>query len=153
VWLQRQRFRADDLAAREVGDRHLRGGNEKVRLRAADRGEQIRLELRQLPGADERLGPHQVRYVNLGVPVLAAMQVEHELRERAMQPRDLSTHHHEARSGDARCHFEIEPAEPLADLDVIAWRELEAARLAPARNLAVGALIAPVGHRLIEQVG
>ena len=56
---------------------------------------------------------HQVRHVHLGVAVLARVQVEHELRQRAVQPRDAAAHDGEARAGDLRGGFEIEAAELL----------------------------------------
>ena len=72
--LQRQRLGGDDLLAHQVGDRHFRGRNqiERCCVRLAAHREQVLLELRQLPGADQRLRLHQVGHVDLGVAVLAA---------------------------------------------------------------------------------
>jgi len=61
-------------------------------------------------------------------------------------------YHHEARAGDATGGFEIQQAERLADVDVIAWRKTELARLPMARHFDVGALVGPVRHRLVQQV-
>ena len=148
---ERQRFRGHDLLAHQVGDRHLGGRDEVERLLAAYR-EQILLELRQLPGADQRLGLHQVRHVHLGVAMLARMQVQHELRQGPVQARHLRAHHHEAGARDARRGLEVEPREPLADLHVIARLEREVARFAPAPHLEVGALVVPVGDRGVQQI-
>ena len=82
-------------------------------LLAAHR-EQILLELRQLSGAAQRLALHQIGHVHLRVAVLLRVQIEHELPERTVQPRDLAAHHHEACPGDAGGRLEIEAAEPLA---------------------------------------
>ena len=69
-----------------------------------------------------------------------------------MQPRELRTHHHEARAGNAARRFEIQSAERFAQLDVIPRLEVELARLAPAAHFDVGLLIAPFRHRLVQQV-
>src|SRR2546423_7444164 len=148
---QRQTLGGHDLLAHQVGERHLGGRNEVERRLAAYR-EQILLELRQLPGADERLGLHQVRNLHLGVAMLARVQVQHELRQRAVQARELRAHHDEAAACDARRGLEIQPRKPLTELHVIARLERELARLAPAAHLEVGALVAPVGDRGVQQI-
>ena len=85
--LQRQLLRRHDLLAHEIGDRHFRRRNEMEVALALD-GEQVLLELRQLPGSEQRGGLHEIRHVHFGVAMLARMQVEHELAKRAVQPRD-----------------------------------------------------------------
>ena len=81
------------------------------------------------------------------------MQVQHELRERAVQARHLPAHHHEARAGDARRGLEIQPAERLAHRHVIARLEARSWRGSPQRRTSrLAALVAPVGHRLVQQV-
>src|SRR3546814_15858997 len=66
------------------------------------RSKQVVLELRQLPGAAHRVGVDQQRHVGFLVAVLADMQVEHELRQRAVQARELAAQHGEARAGQLR---------------------------------------------------
>ena len=66
--------------------------------RIASHGEKVLFELGQLPGADQRRAVHQVGNVRFSVAMVADVQVEHELRESAMEPRQLSREHHEPRS-------------------------------------------------------
>ncbi len=95
--LQRQRLRRKNLVAHQVGDGHFRSRNQVEGLLAAH-DEQVLFELRQLSRAQNRLGLHEQRHIHLRVAVLPGMQVEHELRQGAMQMRDLRTKDHEARS-------------------------------------------------------
>ncbi len=143
----------DDLLAHEVGHRHL-GGRNQIEARCSPRmREQILLELRQLPGADQRVRVHQVRRIDLGVAVLAGVQVEHELRERAMQVRDLCRACTTKRAPEMRpAASKSSPPQVLAELDVIARLEAERARLAPAAHLDVRTLVAAVRHRFVQQV-
>ncbi len=87
--------------------------------------------------------------------MLARMRVEHELRERAMQPRHRAAHGDEAAAGDLRRGGEIEAAEALADVHVVLGREGELARPAVARRpaplLAVLVRVAD-RHRLVREV-
>jgi hypothetical protein len=43
------------------------------------------------------------------------MHVEHELRDRAVQLRQVALHDDEARAGDLRCGGEVEAAKALAE--------------------------------------
>ena len=129
-----------DLAAHHIGQRDLGGGNQ-VQARvvfgaALDHAEQVVFELRQLAGAGHRLGVDHVGHVALGVAVLGGVHVEHELRERAMQPRHRAAQR-EARAGELGRGLEIQAAERFADVDVIARRNVERARRAPASHLDV----------------
>ena len=114
--------------------------------------EEVLLELRQLAGAGQRLARHEIRHPGFAVAVLAHVQVEHELRERAMQRRHRSGHHRKARAGKAARRDRIEPAEPLADRHVIGRLEIETARLAVTANLDIRRRIAPGRHALVQQV-
>ena len=73
----------------------------------------------------------EVRHVALGVAVLGGVQVEHELRERAVQARHGPAQRIEARAGELGGGLELEPADSGADLDVVARRKSERARRAP----------------------
>jgi hypothetical protein len=64
---------------------------------AAGDPEHVLLEFGQLTGALEHLAVDDVRRVALDVAVLCGLQVEHELRERAMQPGDRPAQKGEAR--------------------------------------------------------
>src|SRR5205085_8590295 len=89
----------------------------------------------------------------LGIAVLARGHVEHELRDRAVQPRDLALHDDEAAAGDFGAGREVEAAEALADVDMVENLKVEAPRLAPAPLLAV--LLGAVAdrHRFVRHVG
>ena len=129
------------------------GGGDQVEALLALHAEQIRFELRQLARALQRGRADEIRHVQLGVAVLARVQVEHELRQRAMQARNAAAHDREARAGNLRGGFEIEAAELLAELDVILRREVELARLAASAHFDVGGFVAAVGHGLVQRVG
>ncbi len=138
----RQRLRVEDLAADRVRERDLGGRDQVERLRLAllpalPHREHVGLELRQLRRADERLGVDDVGRVALDVAVLARLDVEHELRERAVQAREPAAQEREARARELRGRLEVEQAEALAEVRVILHREVERARRPPAADLDV----------------
>ena len=114
--------------------------------------EHVVLELRQLAGAFEDLAVDDVGRPALGVAVLAGLHVEHELGERAVQPRDRAAQEREARARELGAGVEVH-AERRAEVDVVPRRELEAARRAPAAHLDVGALVRADRHARVGQVG
>ena len=123
-------------------------------LALADRGrEQVILELRQLPGAMHRLGVDQQRHVGFFVTMLIGMQVEHELRQRTVQPRQLAAQHGEARTRQLRGGVAIEPAVARAEFDVVLHREIEHARRAPTMLLDVVRFVRARRHAVVRQVG
>ncbi len=81
------------------------------------------------------------------------MQVEHELRDRPMEPRQLAPHERKARAGELARDLEVEPAQGLAQLEVLLGLELEAWQLADTAELQIGALVLAVGHVLGGNVG
>ena len=83
--VDRQRVAVEDLVAVEVGHRHLGGRDQpEVLLGVAV---EVVAELRQVAGADQALALHHRGRVDLGVAVLAGVQVEHPGDQRALQPR------------------------------------------------------------------
>ena len=108
--LQRQCFGRDNLIAHQVRHRHL-GGRDQIKPLLTAHREQLVFEFRQLAGADQRRGRHQIRRIDLGITVLARVQIEHELRQRALQPRQPGADHDEARARNAAGGFKIELAE------------------------------------------
>ena len=93
----------DDVVAHEIGERHFGGGDEpapvdrplrsqlraiardsiesarsSMRVEARDRLELILGEFRQLRRAEHGVVAHEKRRVDLGIAVLARVQVEHE---------------------------------------------------------------------------
>ncbi len=71
-----------------------------------------------------------------------------------MQPRHVIAQHDEAAAGDAGAGFEINAAsQTLAYVHVVARREVEAARRAPAAHFKVGILVRTIGHAFLQQLG
>ena len=64
----------------------------------ARRAELVLGELRQLPGAEQRLVAHQKRRADLGIAMLGRVRVEHELAERPFEPRQRAIEQGEARA-------------------------------------------------------
>ena len=157
----RQARLGEQLAANAVGERDL-GGRDQVLLAlgavvavvafaAPEDPEHVVLELGQLAGAFEHLAVDDVGRVALGVAMLLGLHVEHELGERAMQSRDRPAQEREARARELGAGVEIE-AERRADVDVIARREVELARPAPAPHLDVRALVGADRDARVGQV-
>ena len=152
--LARQRRLRQHFAGVQGRQRHLRRWNQVQRaaLVGFDGLEELLLELRQLSGAQHRLGVHQVREPELGVAVLARLEVEHELRDRALEPRERPPHHGESRLGEPRGAIHVEQAEVAADFLVGFRLEVEPARCAPAPDLDV-LLVALAGrHRWVREI-
>ncbi|MCY1355577.1 hypothetical protein D9M69_420070 [compost metagenome] len=152
--LQRQLLGVEDFPGDDVGQRHL-GGRDQVEVGlafAADL-EQILLELRQLAGALQRRRLHQVRGVGLLVAVLGDVQVDHELRQRAVQTGDRPAQQGETRARQLGGGLEVQPAVLLAEGDVVLDREIEGARAAPTAHFDVVVLVVAERHRLVRQVG
>ena len=66
--------------------------------------------------------------------MLGGVQVEHELAERTLEPREVAGQHGEARAGELRGALEIHHAERFANLEML-LRGIGAARLADAAEL------------------
>ena len=92
-----------------------------------------------------------MRHPDLGVAVLARVQVEHELRERALEPRHAAPQDGEARLGDPGGALQVEP-ERGADFLVRLRREAERPRLVPAAQLDVVVFALALGDRRVRQV-
>ena len=80
------------------------------------------------------------------------MQIEHELHESPVKPRQVSCHHHEPCSGDAPRSLEIHP-NPLAQRDVVLRRERKLPRGAPAPHFDVRRLVPSVGNARVRNIG
>ena len=57
--------------------------------------EQVAGKFRQLPGTVQGVLVYQVRHIVFAIAVLFGVQVQHELRQRAVHTRDLTFHHNE----------------------------------------------------------
>ena len=84
----------------QVGERHFRG-RDQVEVPVAGDLEQILLELRQVAGAAQRVGVDEERRLDFGVAVLARVQLEHEVDQRAREPRARAHQHREPRARHA----------------------------------------------------
>ena len=78
--------------------------------------------------------------------MLARVQVEHELLERPLEPRQRTLQHHEAGARQFCGRLEVHEAERLADLEMLARlvHALERRRLPPAAKLDIVALVIAV---------
>lgn len=85
--------------------------------------------------------------------MLTGVQIDHELRQGAMQAGDRPTHQGEAGAGQLGGGLEIQPTVLLAQGDMILHREVEGLRRAPAANLDVLFLVRTDRHGLVRQVG
>src|SRR4029079_16714288 len=107
----RQLIGAQDFLAMEVRYRHLRG-RRKIQL-VAFAAVKLLLEFRQLRRPLQRLGPHEKGPRNLGVTVLARLQIEQEIDQRPLQPRPRAGETRERRARDLRRPLKIEQPELL----------------------------------------
>ena len=149
----RQRGAIDDFVTQQVRQRHLRRGDQEqvVRLGAVH----VCFELRELAGALHDLTPREVRRSDLGVAMLAGVEIQHEGDERARQSRAEPDEQREARPRQLRAAPEIHEPEPLGDLPV-RWTALRG-RLTPGAHDLVVRFVAvrdfwerQVGH--VEQL-
>ena len=92
----------------------------------------------KLARAGHRLARDHERRDHLGVAVLARVQIQHELDQRALQRRARSEIKREARAGDLAGALEVEDAQPFTDRDVILRREIDDTRRAPAPDFDIG---------------
>ncbi len=79
------------------------------------------------------------------------MQIDHELAERPLEPRDLALGHDEARAGELGRRFEIHQAHGLAELEML--RRLAFARRAVAAPLDIISLVRAIWRLVSGQVG
>src|SRR5690606_19090651 len=98
---------------------------------------QVIFELRKL-ACSEHSGIFDQEWRSaFGVARLNRLPVDHELAERAFEPRHLAFEESEARARHFGRGFEVEP-ERGGEVGMFLWAEIEAARRAPPRNLDIG---------------
>jgi hypothetical protein len=131
----------------------LEGGVQQL-LAGADaaRGELVVVEFRQLRGAEHDLVAHEQRRIDLGIAMFVHMQIEHELADGALQPRNLSLEHHEARAGKPARRLEIHALKSLAEIEML-FRVVDARRRSNAAQKHVAAFIGAERNILERQVG
>ena len=96
---------------------------------------------------------HEQRRRDFRIAVLIRVQIEHELRERALKPRELAFQHDEARARKLRRRLEIHEAQAFAEFEMLLRRVVELSRLAPAQRLDIVVLVLAVRHALQRRVG
>ena len=84
--------------------------------------------------------------------MLARVQIQHQLRDRAMQTRDRALQHDEASTRKFRGGIEIDEPELLAERNVIERLERELRRIAPPSYLDVRRGVRAFGNRLVQYV-
>ena len=102
-----QQAAVEDLAAVQIGQRHL-GRGHQVQVPIACDLEQVCLELRQVARALQRGRIHEKRRIDLGEAVLARVQVEHEVDQGAAQPGARAHQHGKPRTRHPCRAFEIQ---------------------------------------------
>ena len=129
--------------------RHLGGRYEEEPVVGVIR---LVLELRELRGADHRLAAHEERRCDLRVPVLTR-EVEHERRQRTLQPRAVTAQDDEARAADLHGALEVEDTEALTDLVVRLRIEGEVRCITPGARDDVVLGTGAVGNAFVRRVG
>lgn len=115
--------------------------------------EQVFLEFRKLIGAKQRLVAHQKRHDMLGIAVFFGMQVQHELAERPLQPRQLAFQHGEARAGNLGRRLEIHQAHRLTILKCSFGLKFIRGFCADQTDLDIAVLVGAIGHVIQRNVG
>ena len=150
----RQPVGLDDLVAMDVGDRDL-CGRHQVEIVARDDVHLVFL-VRDLPGAAGGRGVDEGRWPDLGHAVLARVEVEEEVDERALERRASAAIDREPGAGDLGARGEVDHAQGLAHLPVgravVTIVEFVGRRLAPRADDDAG-LFAADGHARIGRVG
>src|SRR6185437_11451828 len=148
---QRQHLLVQHRVVGEVGQRQLGGRHQPEAVVGM---EHVLGEARQLADPVGGVVAHQQRWVDLGVAaLLRGMQVEHELRDGALQSRQLALHEHEARTGDLGRRSKVHLAVRLTQRHMVLRREREVALAAVAADLDVAGLVGAVRHLVEWQVG
>ena len=133
--LHRQTLGFEDFVAVKVRHRHFRGGN-KPQVVPFEL-EEVPGELRQLARAVERRGIDHEGRKHFRIAVLAGVNVEHEVRERALEPGAKASIHGESRPGDLGRAFEVQNSERRPQVPVSFGLEIEFSRLPPAPGFPV----------------
>ena len=81
------------------------------------------------------------------------MHIEHELPERAFEPRQALLQHDKARAGQLRRGLEIHLAERFAEIEMLLRRERIIALRPETMMLDIVVLVLAVGHFVERQIG
>ena len=116
-------------------------------------GKLVIFEFRKLAGTAHRIGINQIRRVNLGVAMLLRMHIEHELRQRAMQPRQSAFHDDKTRTGNFGRGLEVKQPETFTDVDMIFGCKIKLSRIADTPHFDVGIRITSCRHAVVRHIG
>ena len=109
-------------------------------------------EFWQLSRAEHRFAAHQQRRIHFRVAVLIGVQIEHELTDRALQPRQAFLQHHKARATQfGRC-LEVHEPERAAEIVMRFRRERVFGFAAEHVPLHVAVLIEAIGHFIQRRI-
>ena len=139
----------ENLVGDEIGQRHL-GGRDQPQ--AVGRAEHVFSRFRQLPRAEHRLVAHQQWRRHLDIAEFLSMQIEHELGEPPLQPRQILPQHHKPRSGEPSGAAKIHQSKTLAEHLMRSRLEIKQWRLALAAHQQVGPFVRAVRHFLGRQI-
>ena len=84
--------------------------------------------------------------------MLQSLHVEHESRQRAMQPGNRPFHHGEARAGKLHARIKIQ-TQRVAHIDVVFDVKCELGLVAPSAHHRIAMLIRAHGHAGMWQIG
>ena len=135
--------------AGQIGQRDFSRGDQPVIIRGA---EQVFGEFRQLAGSEHRLIAHHVGRTDLFIAVLGGVQIQHELRQRALQTSQPATQGDKARARNLGRFLEVHLTEAFTQINMIARRERHRPRLAPAALFDIVGLVSPLRHIRMRQV-
>ena len=136
----------------QVGQRHLRRRHE-IQIPVAGNLEEIGFEFRQVAGAQQGGAVDEERRLDLAIPMLARVQIEHEVDQRPREPRAGAAQHRKPRAGDARGPLEVDDAERGAQIPVRLRREVERPRLADTPHLDVVGRARACRHAFVREIG
>ena len=128
--LQRQQVAVQNLAAMNIRQRYLGRGNQK-KIPFAGNLEEVGFELRQLSRRLERCPIDEIRRHDLEVSVLARVQIEHEVCQRARQSRAGAEKQRKSRARHLRGALEFQNTQGGPEIPVRARLEIERRRLSP----------------------
>ena len=153
----RQVVFVDDFIAYQVGQRHFRRRDQRVVAAVGfffqrTSMEQVASEFRQLAGAIQRVLVHQVRDIVFAIAMLFGVQIQHELRQGAVQTGQLAFHHHKTRASQLNGGGKIQPPVHFPQRHVIAHFKIELARRAPAADFNVVVFVTANRHIIMRNI-
>src|SRR4029079_9917840 len=95
-------------------------------------------EFRQLAGAEPGGVAYEKRWIDLGIAVLGCMQIEHELGERALEPRQRFFQDNESGDRELGRGLEIPQRARFAELEMLLGLKREVSRFANFAEFLVG---------------